>query len=70
MINLLYMLLVLVIMWMSLSPVLNQGSPFYVFRNTWHTNLTIVVGTTVIFLVGFLGMLLSKQNRRSGEETV
>ena len=59
---------VLVIIWMSLSPVLNPGSPLYAFRSTWHTNLTIVVGTTVIFLVGFLCMLISKRSRRSCEE--
>ncbi len=44
----------LVIIWMSLSPLINEGSPFYCFRNTMHTYLTIVLGTVVIFLVGFL----------------
>ncbi|WP_163381739.1 sodium:solute symporter [Cyclobacterium sp. SYSU L10401] len=43
---------VLVIGWMSLSPViLEEGA---VFRSTFHANLTIVFGTLVIFLVGFL----------------
>jgi SSS family solute:Na+ symporter len=44
----------LVITWMSLSPLINDGSPFYVFHSSFHTYLTIVFGTTVIFLVGFL----------------
>ena len=42
------------IAYMSLSPLINEGSPFYEFRCPLHTYLTIVVGTTVIFLVGFL----------------
>ncbi|AEL24161.1 sodium:solute symporter [Cyclobacterium marinum] len=43
---------VLVIAWMSLSPViLEEGMRF---RSTFHANLTIVFGTIVIFLVGFL----------------
>lgn len=44
----------LVIAWMSLSPLINEGSPFYEFRSEFHTYLTIVFGTTAIFLVGFL----------------
>lgn len=42
------------IAWMSLSPLINEGSPFYVFRSQLHTYLTIVLGTSVIFLTGFL----------------
>ena len=44
----------LVIAWMSLSPLINEGSPFYCMRSQLHTYLTIVLGTTLIFLVGFL----------------
>jgi len=44
----------LVIAWMSLSPLINEGSPFYCFHSSLHTYLTIVLGTTVIFLTGFL----------------
>lgn len=44
----------LVIAWMSLSPLLNEGSPFYQFKSTLHVNLTIVLGTMVIFCVGFI----------------
>lgn len=41
------------IAWMSLSPLINEGSPFYKFHSPLHTYLTIVFGTSVIFLVGF-----------------
>lgn len=44
----------LTIAWMSLSPLINAGSPFYRFHSPLHTYLTIVFGTTVIFLTGFL----------------
>ncbi|HUN14304.1 MAG TPA: sodium:solute symporter [Alistipes sp.] len=44
----------LTIAWMSLSPLINDGSPFYVLHSPLHTYLTIVFGTTVIFLTGFL----------------
>jgi solute:Na+ symporter, SSS family len=42
---------VLVILWMSLSPLYLKDSGW---ENPFHPNLTIVFGTTVIFLVGFL----------------
>jgi len=43
---------VIVIIWMSLSPlVFNEG---IAFRSPFHSNLTIVFGTTTIFLTGFL----------------
>lgn len=44
----------LVIAWMSLSPFINEGQPFYEFRSSLHTYLTIVFGTTAIFVVGFV----------------
>ena len=44
----------IVIAWMSLSPLANEGSPFYEWRSPLHTYLTIVFGTTAIFLVGFV----------------
>ncbi len=56
----------LTIAWMSLSPLINEGSPFYVLRSPLHTYLTIVFGTTVIFVVGFL---LTAFSRRSDSET-
>ena len=49
----------LTIAWMSLSPLINEGSPFYCLHSPLHTYLTIVFGTTVIFLTGFLLTKLS-----------
>jgi SSS family solute:Na+ symporter len=43
---------VLVIFWMSLSPIYLEEGVW--FRSPFHANLTIVIGTTVIFLVGFV----------------
>ena len=54
----------LTIAWMSLSPLINAGSPFYRFHSPLHTYLTIVFGTTVIFLTGFL---LTKLTNRKAE---
>ena len=51
----------LTIAWMSLSPLINEGSPFYRFHSPLHTYLTIVFGTTVIFLVGFLLTSLTRK---------
>ncbi len=50
---------VLVIAWVSLSPLLiSEGGAF---RSTLHTNMTIVVGTLSLFLLGFLLTLLTKR---------
>lgn len=49
---------VLVIIWMSLSPLYFTGENLIEFRSPFHSNLTIVFGTTVIFLVGFLSLKL------------
>jgi solute:Na+ symporter, SSS family len=44
---------VLVICWMSLSAILIQNGMSEAFANPLHTNMTIVMGTLTIFLVGF-----------------
>lgn len=49
---------VLVIVWMSLSPLYFNDENLLAFRSPFHSNLTIVIGTLVIFLVGFLSMKL------------
>lgn len=54
----------IVIAWMSLSPLINEGSPFYRFHSPFHTYLTIVFGTTVIFLVGFILTKLGKNTSK------
>ncbi|HOF21928.1 MAG TPA: sodium:solute symporter, partial [Bacteroidales bacterium] len=45
---------VLVIIWMSLSPLYFTEGKSLAFRSPFHTNLTIVFGTMTIFLAGFL----------------
>jgi SSS family solute:Na+ symporter len=45
---------VLLIVWMSLSPICFTEAKFPAFRSPFHSNLTIVFGTITIFLVGFL----------------
>ncbi len=45
---------VLLIIWMSLSPLVFTEGKGVAFKSPFHTNLTIVFGTMTIFLVGFL----------------
>lgn len=57
---------IIVIAWMSLSPFINNGSPFYKFHSPFHQYLTIVFGTIVIFLVGFiLSQISNRKNNRN-----
>lgn len=58
---------ILVIAWMSLSPLIPDGSGWVMFRSNIHLNLTIVFGTTAIFLVGFLLTLLANPKREQKE---
>jgi len=55
---------VLVIGWMSLSPLFFEGSRS-AYKSPFHTNLTIVLGTMTILLVGFALTILmgNKRNR-------
>ncbi|MFN3999384.1 sodium:solute symporter [Algoriphagus sp.] len=53
---------VLVIGWMSLSAILIQNGLPETFANPLHTNMTIVMGTLTIFLVGF-GLTWVAKNR-------
>jgi SSS family solute:Na+ symporter len=50
--------------WLSLSPLLLKGGPWSALANPFHPNLTIVFGTSVIFLTGFLLSYLAA-NRKS-----
>ncbi len=54
---------VLVIIWMSLSPIYFTAEKWIEFRSPFHSNLTIVIGTTVIFLTGFIVMKLFSRKR-------
>jgi len=53
---------VLVIIWLTFSPRL--GGEYAVFRNPFHTNMTIVVGTLTIFLAGTI--LSSRKKKDKG----
>ena len=54
-----------VILWLSLSHLL---LPEEAFGNQFHTYLTVVLGTSVIFLVGFLITLLELRFRKNGSK--
>ncbi len=54
---------VLVIIWMSLSPIFFTGDKLSTIRSPFHSNLTIVIGTMVIFFTGFI---LARLAQRSG----
>ncbi|MBN2175904.1 MAG: sodium:solute symporter [Bacteroidales bacterium] len=54
---------VLVILWMSLTPIYFNNGSWVSFRSPFHANLTIVIGTSVIFLVGFLLSMKKKQDK-------
>ncbi|HPF51550.1 MAG TPA: sodium:solute symporter [Draconibacterium sp.] len=51
---------VLVIIWMSLSPLYFKEGERLAFKSPFHSNLIIVIGTITIFLAGFLSLKLIK----------
>jgi solute:Na+ symporter, SSS family len=54
---------ILVIIWMSLSPLYFNSENLLNFRSPFHSNLTIVFGTLIIFIVGFItANLLSRKS--------
>ncbi len=55
---------VIVIIWMSLSPLYFTDGNLLKFSSPLHSNLTIVVGTLVIFFSGFLSLKLFKGKAR------
>lgn len=55
---------VISIVWLSLSPLLLKGGPWSAFANPFHPNLTIVFGTSVIFLTGFLLSYLAANRKK------
>lgn len=54
---------VLVIVWMSLSPLYFTSENLLAFRSPFHSNLTIVIGTLVIFLLGFVSLKFFSKKR-------
>ncbi|WP_187262047.1 sodium:solute symporter [Pontibacter beigongshangensis] len=53
---------VLVISWVSLSPVYFTDGVWVQFKSTLHTNLAIVLGTMAIFIVGFVVAGIANRN--------
>ena len=49
---------VLIIIWMSLSPLFFKHGILLHFKSPFHQNLTIVFGTIIISLIGFLSAKL------------
>ena len=59
---------VLVISWASLSPIFFKGA-FLIYASEFHTNLTVVLGTITILLVGFiLTFLFSNKKEKSAND--
>ena len=60
---------IIIIGWMSLSPVLFKGSDLQYLASPFHSYLSIVFGTMLIFIVGFMagfaGNYLRKKSRIS-----
>ena len=54
---------VILIIWMSLSPILITEDSMTAFRSPFHANLTIVFGTMTIFLAGFLLTILTRKKK-------
>jgi SSS family solute:Na+ symporter len=48
------------ILWLSLSPMVFTEEPLINFASPFHTYLTIVIGTLIIFLTGFLATIWKK----------
>lgn len=59
---------VLVIIWMSLSPLYFTEGKALAFKSPFHTNLTIVIGTMTIFLLGFLLTHLINSKNGTGNQ--
>ncbi len=49
------------ILWLSLSPMLFTNEPMLSFASPFHTYLTIVIGTLIIFFTGFLATIWNKK---------
>jgi SSS family solute:Na+ symporter len=55
---------ILVIFWMSLSPLYWHEGIWLKLSNPFHSHLTIVFGTTIIFVVGFFLSILKSNNQK------
>jgi len=51
------------ILWLSVSPMIFTEEPLLSFASPFHTYLTIVIGTLIIFFTGFLATIWNKEDR-------
>jgi SSS family solute:Na+ symporter len=59
---------ILAILWLSLSPVFFAETSLQPFASPLHGYLTIVIGTMIIFLIGFLASVLIRKKDKKGVE--
>lgn len=50
------------ILWLSISPMVFTEEPWLKFASPFHTYLTIVIGTLIIFFTGFLAVIWNKKD--------
>jgi len=50
------------ILWLSISPMAFTDEPWINYASPFHTYLTIVIGTLIIFLTGFLGTIWRRKD--------
>ncbi len=58
----------LVIIWMSVSPALPEEEPWLMFASPFHGYLTIVLGTVVIFFIGFIASIWGRDREEPAAE--
>jgi len=56
------------ILWLSLSPMIFTKEPLLNFASPFHTYLTIVIGTLIIFFTGFLATIWNKKDNGNNAE--
>ena len=52
------------ILWLSISPMMFTEEPWLKFASPFHTYLTIVIGTLIIFFTGFLAVIWNKKDAK------
>ncbi len=59
---------IVAILWLSLSPVVFTEGPLQQFASPFHGYLTIVIGTLIIFLIGFMASVFAGKGQRKQVE--
>ncbi len=53
------------ILWLSVSPMIFTEEPWSQFASPFHNYLTIVISTTIIFLIGFLATIWNSEKKQA-----